>query len=79
MRDIRKISIGKDYPNGAMHYQVGKPVRLQGKPYIIEKIIEIKKTNNFNYEIYIKDNNSTILWKTVEGMPVVIENNINFE
>ena len=57
MIDIRKISIGQDYKNDAMHYIVGQPVL--DKTYIIHLIqfdgqqqslkIWIKKTTRSYY------------------------------
>lgn len=79
MNDIRKISVGKDYPNGSIHYQVGKPIRLQGKPYIVHAIEKIQESDSIVYDIYLRDDEGVVLWKTVEHMPTVIENNINFE
>lgn len=82
MTDIRKISIGKDYPDGAMHYQVGKTIRLQSVPYQIHSILERKKKffqDKSAYDIYIHNEDGAVLWKTIEDMPVVVENNINFE
>ena len=37
---IRKISIGKDYPNGVMHYQVGASINLAGVAYSITHVVE---------------------------------------
>ncbi len=82
MNIIRKISIGKDYPNGAMHYQVGKTVNLQQVPYTIHSIIERKKKDVSEpsvYDIYIANDDGKVKWKTVEHMPVLVENKIDFE
>lgn len=81
--DIRKISIGVNYPDGVMHYQVGKKIKLQNTSF---EIISIEKRDNFLglksssvYDIYVSDGDGAVLWKTIEDMPVVIENNVNFE
>lgn len=80
--DIRKISVGKDYPDGAMHFQVGKDVRLQGTPYTVAKINinqELKKEGKTAYDVYLSNDEGMVLWKTVCDLPIMIENNINFE
>ena len=81
--DIRKISIGVNYPDGVMHYQVGKKIRLQDTSFEIvaiekrESFLNLKSSNI--YDIYVSDGEGSVLWKTIEDMPVVIENNVNFE
>ena len=81
--DIRKISIGVNYPDGVMHYQVGKKIKLQDTSFEIvaiekrESFLNLKSSNI--YDIYVSDGEGSVLWKTIEDMPVVIENNVNFE
>ena len=80
--DIRKISVGRDYPNGAIHYQVGKVIKLQFIPYTVQAIRvnkELKELGKDSYDIYLSNKDGTRLWKTVTDMPVVVENNIAFE
>lgn len=80
--NIRKISVGFNYPDGAIHYQVGKQVRLQSIPYDIVEIkeaIEPKYENKNAYHIFISDGNGKLYWKTVSDMPIMVENNIDFE
>ena len=78
--DIRKISVGKDYPDGAMHYQVGKTMRLQGIPYEIYLISSEKgERNSSHFDIFIKNENGIVKWKSIIDMPVIVENNINFD
>jgi hypothetical protein len=80
--EIRKISVGKDYPNGAMHFLVGKEMNLQGIPYKISKISvngEYAKQDKIAYDIYLSNSDGGVLWKTVYDVPVVVENNINFD
>lgn len=80
MNDIRKISVGKDYPDGVIHYQVGKTVKLNDKPYIVTDILIDKRDSGiFGYNIYIANEEGKVLWKTVRDVPVIIEYNINFE
>ena len=81
--DIRKISVGREYPDGAIHYQVGKTIRLQQTPFEISTIRVNKKIKEeegrTTYDIFIKNEEGTVLWKNVDGLPVMIENNVNFE
>lgn len=80
--DIRKLSVGRDFPDGAIHYQVDKFISLQGVPYTVSKITvnkELKKEGKTAYDIFLTNDEGTVLWKTVIDMPVLIENNINFE
>jgi hypothetical protein len=80
--EIRKISVGKDYPDGVLHYQVGKIINLVGNPY---KITDILLDSNFLeegkvvYNIYIADHKGKVMWKTIYEVPTVIEYNINFD
>lgn len=79
---IRKISVGKDYPDGVLHYQVGKTINLADKPYEVTDIIidvELLVQGKSVYNIYIANNKGKVLWKTIIDVPVVIENNINFD
>jgi len=80
--DIRKISVGKDFPDGAIHYQVDKTIRLQGVPYIVSKISinqMYKEFGKIAYDIFLANDEGTVLWKTVYDVPTVIENNIDFD
>lgn len=78
---IRKISFGSGYPNDAMHYQVGGRVSLAGHPYEISRIVKVNPNDKHDksYDVYIKDDRGSVWWKRIENMPVVIENNVNFE
>jgi hypothetical protein len=80
MTDIRKISVGKDYPNGAIHYQVGRPVVLVNVKYMITAILhEENSKGEMVYNIYISNDDGSVLWKEIKDMPTVTENNVNFE
>lgn len=73
--DIRKISIGPDYKNGAMHYIVGQKVLGDSNE------IHLIKRNEFNsiliYIINVKE--EVVLWKEFTSpMPISIEYNINY-
>lgn len=80
MKIIRKISVGKDYPNGSIHYQVGKSINLLGEYYTISSILlEKVEGDKMGYNIYIEgEDTGTILWKTIVDMPVHIENDVTF-
>lgn len=80
--EIRKISVGKDYPDGVLHYQVGKIINLVGNPYKITDILldqTFLEIGKVVYNIYIADHKGKVMWKTVYEVPTVIEYNINFE
>jgi len=69
---IRKISVGKDYKNDAMHYAVGQEV--YGGHTICDIIEEVDK-----YSIYIKKNNEVIPWKDFnKNMAVSVEYNLQY-
>jgi hypothetical protein len=74
--DIRKISIGPDYKNGAMHYIVGQ--RILNDTNEIH-LIKINPDNN-SISIYIINNkNEVVLWKQFSSsMPISIEFNIDY-
>ena len=74
--DIRKISIGPDYKNGAMHYLVGQ--RILGDTNEIHLIKNDPESNSIL--IYIKNKKNEItLWKQFSStMPISIEFNIDY-
>ena len=64
---VRKISIGKDYKNDAMHYSVGQEV--YGGHTIVNIIDEEDK-----YSIYIKKNDEILPWKEFnKNMAIAVE------
>ena len=64
---VRKISIGRDYKNDAMHYAVGQEVY---GGHIIANIIEEED----KYSIYIKKGEALMPWKDFnKNMAVSIE------
>lgn len=73
--DIRKISVGPDYKNGAMHYIVGQKVLNDSQEIYLIKYDEIKKS----IKIYIiNEKQEIVLWKEFnDTVPVSIEYNIN--
>jgi len=69
---IRKISIGKDYKNEAMHYSVGQEV--YGGHTICNIIEEEDK-----YSIYIKKEKDVLIWKDFnKNMAVSVEYNLQY-
>jgi hypothetical protein len=64
---IRKITVGKDYKENAMHYAVGQDVYGGHK---ISDIIEEKD----KYSIYIKKNKDVLPWKDFnKNMAISVE------
>ena len=73
-RIIRKISIGSDYKNDAMHYSVGQEV------YGGHTICDIlNNENNGEYLIYIKKNNEVLPWKVFNSnMAIAVEFDLKY-
>ena len=73
MKLIRKISIGRDYKDNAMHYQIGQEVYGN---HVITNILE----KDTDYEIYIKKNKEVVLWKSFnKNMGISVEYNLDYE
>ena len=71
-KQIRKISVGKDYKNDAMHYAVGQEV--YGGHTICNIIEEVTK-----YSIFIKKNNEVLPWKDFnKNMAISVEYNLEY-
>ena len=69
---IRKISVGKDYKNDAMHYSVGQEVY---GGHIICDIIEEKD----KFSVYIKKGNNVLPWKDFnKNMAISIEYDLEY-
>jgi len=69
---IRKITIGKDYKNDAMHYSVGQEV--YGGHTIVNIIEEEDK-----YSIYIQKEDNVMPWKDFnKNMAVSVEYDLNW-
>jgi hypothetical protein len=72
---IRKISIGSDYKNDAMHYSVGQQV--YGGHEIAYILFERKRF--IIYSIHIKKNNEVLPWKKFnKNMAVSIEYDLEY-
>ena len=69
---IRKITVGKDYKENAMHYAVGQDV--YGGHTICNILEEQDK-----YSIYIKKNKDVLPWKDFnKNMAVSVEYNLEY-
>ena len=69
---IRKISIGKDYKNEAMHYAVGHEV------YGGHTICDILEGKD-KYRVYIKKNKEVLPWKDFnKNMAISVEYNLEY-
>ncbi len=71
---IRKISIGSDYKNDAMHYSVGQEV--YGGHVISHILFE---DNDLSYNIFIKKNDEVLPWKKFNSnMAISIEYDLQY-
>ena len=71
---IRKISIGSDYKNDAMHYSIGQEV---WGGHIICDILSNDKSGE--YSIYIKKNNEVIPSKRFNSnMAIAVEFDLTY-
>ena len=69
---IRKISIGRDYKNDAMHYSVGQEVY---GGHIICDIVESQD----KFSVFIEKNNDVIPWKDFnKNMAISVEYDLNY-
>ena len=72
--NIRKISIGSDYKNDAMHYAIGQQVY---GGHEIAYIIYDDSDNSYN--IYIKKNNKVLPWKKFNShMAISVEYDLEY-
>jgi len=72
MKLIRKIAIGQDYKNEAMHYSVGQEV------YGGHTICDILQEENC-YKIFIKKNDEILPWKHFNNnMAISVEYNLDY-
>ena len=72
MKIIRKISIGRDYKDDAMHYQLGQQV------YGGHKIEDIEE-NEGTYNIHISKDGVMKLWKTFNSnMAISVEYTLDY-
>ncbi len=74
LNKIRKISIGADYKNEAMHYSVGQSV--YGGHTICDIIGDSK---DGEYLIYIKKNDEVLPWKKFNSnMAIAVEFDLEY-
>ena len=74
MSNIRKISIGTDYKNDAMHYALGQEV--YGGHTICDIIGD---GQDGEYLIYIKKNNEVLPWKKFnKNMAIAVEFDLKY-
>jgi len=72
MNLVRKISIGRDYKNDAMHYSVGQEVY---GGHTIANIIE----EDTKYSIYIKKGEELLPWKDFnKNMAIAVEYDLQY-
>ena len=72
---IRKISIGADYKNDAMHYSIGQEVYGGHKIAYI-----IFEDTDSSYNIHIKKNNEVVPWKKFNSnMAISVEYDLKYE
>ena len=72
MQLIRKITVGKDYKNDAMHYSVGQEV--YGGHLIVNIIEEEDK-----YSIYIQKEDMVMPWKDFnKNMAISVEYDLKY-
>ena len=69
---VRKISIGRDYKNDAMHYAIGQEV--YGGHVICDIVEESDK-----FSIFIKKGNEVLPWKDFnKNMAIAVEYNLEY-
>ncbi len=74
MSKIRKISIGSDYKNDAMHYSLG--LEVYGGHVVSDIIFE---EEDKSYNIFIKKNNEVLPWKKFNrNMAVALEYDLKY-
>ena len=74
---IRKIVIGKDPKNG-MAYYTGMNAGGGKVTAIIQDEAYLYKYGKTRYLVYIEDDEGTQLWKAIDGMPCILEFDLNF-
>ena len=75
---IRKIVIGRD-PKDAMAYYIGMRAGAGKVSAIIEDEAHLHHHSKKRYLIYIENGEGTMLWKSIDDMPCILEYDLNFE
>jgi hypothetical protein len=71
---IRKISIGSDYKNEAMHYSIGQGVYGGHEIYAI-----ILNNHDNSYSVYIKKGEEVMPWKKFNSnMAISVEYDLEY-
>ena len=72
--NIRKISIGSDYKNDAMHYSVGQEVY---GGHVISCILHNEKDNS--YAVWIEKGDELLVWKKFNSnMAISVEYDLEY-
>ena len=72
MKLIRKISVGKDYKNEAMHYSVDQEVY---GGHVIDCIVE----EDDKFSVFIKKGDDVLPWKDFnKNMAIAVEYNLEY-
>ena len=74
---IRKIIIGKD-PKDAMAYYVGMRAGSGTVSAIVLDEEHMYRYSKKRYLVYLQQDESQVLWKSVDEMPCIIEYDCNF-
>jgi hypothetical protein len=74
---IRKIIIGKDPKNG-MAYFLGMRAGESCVSAIIQDEAYLHKFGKTRYLVYTGDEEGTVLWKSIDDMPCILEFDLNF-
>lgn len=74
---IRKIIIGKD-PKNAMAYYVGMRAGDGKVSAIVRDERHLHKYGRNRYLVYLQDDSSQSLWKSIDDMPCMLEFDCNF-
>lgn len=74
---IRKIVVGKE-PKDGMAYYVGMRAGKGEVSAILEDDRHLHKFGKKRYLIYIENDEGTMLWKSIDEMPCMLEFDLNF-
>jgi hypothetical protein len=74
---IRKIIIGRD-PKDSMAYYIGMKAGKGNVCAILDDERHFSKYGLKRYLVYIKEGDDTMLWKSIDSMPCMIEFDLNF-
>jgi len=75
---IRKIVIGRD-PKDAMAYYIGMRAGTGKVSAILLDEQHLHKYGSKKYLIYTENEEGTMVWKAVDGMPCIVEYDLKFD